>query len=68
MPTGTVKWFELGKGYGFITPDEGGQDVYVHATEVIRSGLRCLYRDQKVSYEIKKYRGKPNAINIEELD
>ena len=65
MPTGTVKFFNEAKGYGFIQPDDGGQDSFVHITDVERAGLRTLNRDQKVSYEVEQdQRGKSRAINI----
>lgn len=52
MPTGTVKWFNATKGFGFIAPDEGGKDVFVHISAVERAGLTTLTDDQKVSYEL----------------
>jgi CspA family cold shock protein len=52
MPTGTVKWFNTTKGYGFIAPDDGGKDVFVHISAVERSGLSGLNDDQKVSFEL----------------
>ena len=52
MATGTVKWFNTTKGYGFIQPDEGGRDVFVHATAVEAAGLRSLNEGQKVSFDI----------------
>ncbi|APX11024.1 MULTISPECIES: cold-shock protein [Tateyamaria] len=52
MPTGTVKWFNTTKGYGFIAPDEGGKDVFVHISAVERSGLTGLADNQKVSFEL----------------
>ncbi|MDQ2089247.1 cold-shock protein [Marimonas arenosa] len=52
MPTGTVKWFNTKKGYGFIEPEEGGQDVFVHISAVEQSGLTGLADDQKVGYEL----------------
>lgn len=52
MATGTVKWFNTTKGYGFIQPDDGGQDVFVHISAVERAGLRDLGEGQKVSYEL----------------
>lgn len=52
MATGTVKWFNTTKGYGFIQPDDGGQDVFVHISAVERAGLRDLREGQKVSYEL----------------
>ncbi|MGR3460457.1 MAG: cold-shock protein [Roseovarius sp.] len=53
MPTGTVKWFNTTKGYGFIAPDDGGKDVFVHISAVERSGLTGLADDQKVGYELQ---------------
>ena len=52
MPTGTVKWFNTTKGYGFIAPEGGGKDVFVHISAVERSGLTGLADDQKISYEL----------------
>lgn len=52
MPSGTVKWFNTTKGYGFIAPDEGGKDVFVHISAVERSGLTGLADDQKVEFEL----------------
>ncbi|MEP2639788.1 MULTISPECIES: cold-shock protein [Rhodobacterales] len=56
MPNGTVKWFNTTKGYGFIAPDEGGSDVFVHISAVERSGLQGLPDDQKVSFELEEGR------------
>jgi CspA family cold shock protein len=56
MATGTVKWFNTEKGYGFIAPDEGGKDVFVHITAVQRAGLPGLQDNQKVSYELQSGR------------
>ncbi len=53
MPTGTVKWFNTRKGYGFIAPDEGDRDVFVHITEVQNSGLPGLAEGQRISFEVK---------------
>lgn len=66
MATGTVKWFNSQKGFGFIVPDEGGADVFVHITAVEQAGLRGLDEGQKVSYEIQvdEKRGKSSATNI----
>jgi len=66
MATGTVKWYNETKGYGFIQPDSGGKDVFVHATALERAGMRGLTEGQKVSYEIAADRrtGKDAAINI----
>ena len=52
MPTGTVKWFNTAKGFGFIAPDEGGADVFVHISQVERSGLTGLADNEKVTYEL----------------
>jgi cold shock protein len=66
MNTGTVKWFNATKGFGFIQPDAGGQDVFVHISAVERSGLRGLNEGQKISYEIVADRrsGKSSADNL----
>ena len=64
MATGTVKWFNSQKGYGFIQPDNGGKDVFVHISAVERAGLRSLNEGQKVSYEIEVSRGKEAATNL----
>ncbi len=66
MATGTVKWFNEQKGYGFIQPDQGGKDVFVHISAVERSGMRGLTEGQKVSYEVEADRrtGKESAANL----
>lgn len=64
MATGTVKWFNATKGYGFIMPQDGGKDVFVHITAVQAAGLKGLNDGQKVSYEVTKERGKDAAINL----
>ena len=64
MPTGTVKWSNPGKGFGFIQPDDGGKDVFVHVTAVQAAGLRGLDEGQKVSYEVVRERGKEAAANL----
>jgi CspA family cold shock protein len=64
MATGTVKWFDARKGYGFIQPDDGGRDVFVHVTAVQAAGLRGLDEGQKVSYEVVTERGKQAAANL----
>jgi len=56
MPTGTVKWFNTTKGYGFIAPDDGGKDVFVHISAVERSGMTGLADNQKVSFELAEGR------------
>ena len=66
MPTGTVKWFNGQKGFGFIQPHDGGNDVFVHISAVERAGLSGLAEGQKVNFEIKadKMRGKSSAENL----
>lgn len=64
MPTGTVKWFNAQKGYGFIQPDQAGKDVFVHISAVERSGLGGLAEGQKISYEIETHNGKSSAVNL----
>ncbi|WP_192363184.1 cold-shock protein [Mesorhizobium mediterraneum] len=69
MPTGTVKWFNSQKGFGFIQPDQGGTDVFVHVSAVERAGLRGLDEGQKVSYELvqDKRSGKSSADELRTL-
>jgi CspA family cold shock protein len=69
MQTGTVKWFNGQKGFGFIQPDEGGADVFVHISAVERAGLRSLNEGQKVSYELErdKRSGKVSAGQLQAL-
>ncbi|WDI30720.1 cold-shock protein [Hyphococcus flavus] len=67
MATGTVKWFNTQKGYGFIQPDDGGKDVFVHATAVESAGMRQLDEGQKVSYELATDRGKTAASDLKAL-
>ncbi len=64
MATGTVKWFNPTKGFGFIVPDEGGQDVFVHISAVEQAGLNGLDDGQKVEYELTENRGKQAAGNL----
>ena len=64
MATGTVKWFNATKGYGFIMPQEGGRDVFVHITAVQAAGLKGLNDGQKVSYDVVMERGKSTAANL----
>ncbi len=67
MNTGTVKWFNSTKGFGFIQPESGGQDVFVHVSAVERAGLSGLNEGQKVSYETQNERGKTAAVNLKAL-
>ena len=66
MITGTVKFFNLDKGYGFIQPEDGGTDAFVHISAVERAGLRTLDRDQRVSYDLETDdRGRVSAVNLQ---
>ena len=66
MPIGTVKFFNDQKGYGFIAPEDGGNDAFVHISAVERAGVRTLLKDQRVSYELEEdRRGKTSAVNIQ---
>ena len=67
MANGTVKWFNTTKGYGFIQPEDGGADVFVHISAVQRAGLPGLNEGQRVSYELQKERGKTAAVNLKAL-
>ena len=64
MATGSVKWFNVTKGYGFIQPDKGGKDVFVHISAVEKAGLSNLNEGAKVSYEEMENRGKTSAENL----
>jgi CspA family cold shock protein len=64
MATGTVKWFNDAKGYGFITPDGGGKDVFVHHTAIQMEGFRSLAEGQKVEYEVTEGPKGPQAANV----
>ena len=64
MATGTVKWFNPTKGFGFIQPDEGGADVFVHISAVQNAGLSGLNERQKISYELQTEKGKTSAVNL----
>ena len=64
MATGTVKWFNPTKGFGFIQPDQGGSDVFVHISALERAGLTTLNEGQKVSYELATNKGKTSAANL----
>ena len=67
MQTGTVKWFNSSKGFGFIQPDEGGKDVFVHISAVERSNLNSLSDGQKVSFELERdsKSGRESAVNLQ---
>lgn len=68
MATGTVKWFNPTKGFGFITPDGGDKDVFVHISAVEKAGLTGLQENQKVSYEVATQKGRQSAANLELVD
>ncbi len=65
MPSGTVKWFNQTKGYGFIRPDDKSEDVFVHISELEKSGIKQLQENQKVNYELVSNRGRVAAGNIQ---
>ncbi len=65
MTTGTVKWFNATKGYGFITPDDGSKDVFVHISAVEGAGLRTLNEGQKVTFEVETDKRGPKAVNLQ---
>ena len=68
MPTGTVKWFNTTKGFGFIAPDDGGKDVFVHISAVERAGMTGLADNQKVEYELQDGRdGRSSAGDLKAL-
>jgi len=68
MPTGTVKWFNTTKGYGFIAPDDGGKDVFVHISAVERAGMTGLADNQKVEFELRTGRdGRSSASDLKAL-
>ncbi|HUA52108.1 MAG TPA: cold-shock protein [Candidatus Sulfotelmatobacter sp.] len=64
MSSGTVKWFNAQKGFGFIQPDDGSKDVFVHISAVERSGIGNLREGQKVSFDLQQERGKTSACNL----
>lgn len=68
MQTGVVKWFNPSKGYGFIRPDNGGNDVFVHISALEKVGLRTLDENQRVSYELATNKGKVSAVELKLLD
>lgn len=68
MAQGTVKWFNSQKGYGFIQPDNGGADVFVHISAVERAGMRGLNEGQKISFEVTSEKGKSSATNLQVVE
>lgn len=64
MSTGTVKWFNMQKGYGFIAPGNGGADVFVHITAVEKAGFRTLNENEKIAYDLLSEKGKTSAGNL----
>ncbi len=68
MATGTVKWFNTNKGYGFISPEAGDKDVFVHITALEKAGIRQLNDGQKVNYDIEERNGKESAVEIQLVD
>ena len=68
MPTGTVKWFNATKGFGFIRPDDGGNDVFVHVTAVEQAGLRSLVEGQRVNFEAESGQRGLKAVALSEAD
>ena len=64
MAQGTVKWFNAEKGYGFIAPNEGGQDVFVHYSAITGTGYRSLEENQRVEYDVKQGSRGPEATNV----
>jgi len=68
MSTGTVKWFNAQKGYGFIQPEDGSKDVFVHISAVERAGMGNLREGQKISYELERgQQGKTSAVNLKQV-
>ena len=65
MPTGTVKWFNPAKGFGFIKPEDGSKDVFVHISAVERAGMSTLNEGQRLSYDVVTERGKQAASNLQ---
>lgn len=67
MSVGTVKWFNAQKGYGFIQPDDGSKDVFVHISAVERAGMRSLNEGQKLSFDLERgQQGKTSAVNLQD--
>ena len=68
MTTGTVKFFNDAKGFGFITPEEGGSDAFVHISAIERAGMRTLREGDRVSYDLEENRGKMSACNLKAVE
>jgi len=67
LSTGTVKWFNTTKGYGFIAPDDGAKDVFVHISAVTRSGIGSLHEGQRISFEVERgQQGRVAAVNLQQ--
>jgi cold shock protein len=67
MPTGTVKWFNDDKGFGFITPEGGGQDLFVHHSDIAGGGFRSLSEGERVSFEVESGEKGPKAVKVQKL-
>ena len=67
MPTGTVKWFSNDKGYGFISPDEGGKDIFVHHSDIVGEDFRSLREGERVTFEVAGSAKGLQAVNVERL-
>jgi CspA family cold shock protein len=68
MATGIVKWFNSGKGFGFIQPEEGGPDVFVHISALERAGLSTLKEGQRISFDVEMNKGRGSAVNLKASD
>jgi len=66
MATGTVKWFNKTKGFGFIQPDDGGKDIFVHISAVQQANMQGLDEGQRVAYELESNKGRTSAVNLQE--